>query len=62
MRNRRQNKALIREQSKDKQIFDNQLYSEDLLIRSTKEGLRHVLPFLEKMQPLIKTYGLEDLV
>ena len=53
---------MIREQSKDKQIFENQLYSEDLLIRSTKEGLRHVLPFLEKMHNMVKTFGLDDLV
>ena len=49
MRNKRQTMSNLREQSKDKQIFENTLYSEDVLIRSTKENIKNNFPYIEKM-------------
>jgi len=40
---------MIRDQSKDKQIFQNTLYSEDMLIRSTKENVSQTIPFIQLM-------------
>lgn len=45
----RENKNLLKQVSKDNQIFKNQFISEDLLIRSHKEIQRNVLPFMKQM-------------
>ena len=53
MRNLRVTKATIKDQVKEKQIFENKLFSEDLLIRSSRENQRNVLPFMSFMAPFI---------
>jgi hypothetical protein len=61
IRNSRINKGLIRELSKDKQIYQNSLYSEDMLIRSTKENRCHYLPYIEKMNDFVVRHNLQEL-
>ena len=61
MRNLRMNKSSIREQTKDKQIFENNLYSDDVLIRSTVENQRHVLPFISMIPQFVQEHKLYDL-
>ena len=55
------NKSSIREQTKDKQIFENNLYSDDVLIRSTVENQRHVLPFISMIPQFVQEHKLYDL-
>ena len=55
------NKSCIREQTKDKQIFENNLYSDDVLIRSTVENQRHVLPFISMIPQFVHEHKLYDL-
>ena len=45
---------MLKELTKDKQIFMNKLYSDDMLIRSMKESLKNVLPYLPHLDPFLK--------
>ena len=54
-------KSTIRDQIKDKQIFNGMVYSEDLLIRSLNEAQQNVVPYLSQMFPLVECFELEDL-
>lgn len=51
----------LQDYSKERQIFENRLFSEDVLIRSTKENVRNVLPYIEQMHPFVKHYELFEL-
>ena len=47
----KENRAAIREYAKDMQINSGRFISEDLLIRSNKEILKNMLPFLKLIYP-----------
>ncbi|CDW87611.1 cell cycle checkpoint protein rad17-like [Stylonychia lemnae] len=48
-KNLRENRYQIRSMSKDQQILNNKLVSEDLLLRSQKEIVRNILPYMKQM-------------
>jgi hypothetical protein len=49
VRNLRENKQALRSAAKEEQMRGGRLVSEDLLVRSSKEIARNVLPFLKLM-------------
>ena len=53
LKERKTTRATIREQTKDKQIFENVLFSEDMLIRSMRENQKNVIPYISLMKPFI---------
>ena len=57
----RQALTVIKEQTKEKQIFEGICYSEDLMIRSIKESQKNVIPYLTLMVPIVEKYDLVDL-
>lgn len=56
----KQNRSLLREQTKDIQMIQNKLISEDLMIRSFKEIQKNILPFIAHLS--VKFPELKDVI
>lgn len=46
LRNNKNNRAILKENLKEKQIFDNNVWSHDILIMSLKKSLRDDIPWI----------------
>jgi hypothetical protein len=61
IRKLKDSKNSLREFSKENQLLSGHLLSEDLLIRSSKEIQKNILPFLKYLLPNSDTTSITDL-
>lgn len=52
VRKQKENKTMLRDFAKENQILSGHFISEDLLIRSNKEIVKSILPFLKYLLPV----------